>query len=114
MRAISVALLLIVLPAPAFTQDEPRGNPSAGKPLYDTLGCASCHGFEGQGSRDGPKLNPPPTYPVTLLQMRMPRDLMPPYREAIVSDQQVADLHAYMASFPKPPDPNAIRILREN
>jgi mono/diheme cytochrome c family protein len=78
------------------------------------MGCASCHGYEGQGSRDGPKLNPPPAYPVTLLQLRQPRDLMPAYREQILSEQQAADLFVYMTSFPKPADPKTIRLLQEN
>lgn len=114
MRPILIALLLACVPVSAIAQDEPRGNAVSGKHLFDVLGCASCHGYEGQGSRDGPKLNPPPAYPVTLLQLRMPRDLMPPYREGLVADQQVADLYAYMSSFPKPPDPKTIRLLQEN
>jgi mono/diheme cytochrome c family protein len=114
MRALSFALLIACVPVGALSQDEPRGNAANGKQLFDIMGCASCHGYEGQGSRDGPKLNPPPAWPVTLLQMRMPRDLMPAYREVLVSDQQVADLYAHMLSFPKPLDPATIRILREN
>jgi mono/diheme cytochrome c family protein len=114
MRVLFLTLVLAAVPCLGFAQDEPRGNAANGKHLFDAMGCASCHGYEGQGSRDGPKLNPPPAWPVTLLQMRMPRDLMPAYRETLVSDQQVADLYAHMMSFPKPPDPNSIRLLREN
>ena len=114
MRALIFALVVASAPVLALAQDEPRGNAANGKHLFEVMGCGSCHGYEGQGSRDGPRLNPPPAYPVTLLQMRMPRDLMPPYREANVSDRQVADLYAYMITFPKPPDLNTIRLLREN
>jgi mono/diheme cytochrome c family protein len=114
MRAILLSFVFATLPLGASAQDEPKGNPTSGKRLFDVMGCGSCHGYEGQGSRDGPKLNPPPAFPVMLLQLRMPRDLMPPYRENLLSDQQAADLQAHMLSFPKPADPNTIRILREN
>jgi mono/diheme cytochrome c family protein len=105
--------LLFALPN-AVAQETPRGDGANGKALYASMGCGSCHGYEGQGSRDGPKLNPPPAFEVTLLQLRQPRDLMPPYREAILSDKQAADLFTYMTSFPKPPDVKAIRLLQEN
>ena len=114
MRAGLLALIFVAAPALALAQDEPKGNAANGKQLYGSMGCGSCHGYEGQGSRDGPRLNPPPAFPVTLLQLRMPRDLMPPYRESILSEQQAADLFTHMMSFPKPPDPATIRILREN
>ena len=112
MRAL--ALGLIIAAAPALAQEEPRGNEASGKELYASMGCGSCHGYEGQGSRDGPRLNPPPAFPVMLLQLRMPRDLMPPYRENILTEQQAADLQAHMMSFPKPPDVSTIRLLQEN
>ena len=113
MRAALLLLLTITAPALAMAQ-EPKGNAVSGKELYASMGCGSCHGYEGQGSRDGPRLNPPPAFPVMLLQLRMPRDLMPPYRESILTEQQAADLQAHMMSFPKPPDLSTIRLLREN
>ena len=114
MRAFFLALLVTAFPALAIAQQEPRGNEASGKELYASMGCGSCHGYEGQGSRDGPRLNPPPAFPVMLLQLRMPRDLMPPYRESILTEQQAADLQAHMMSFPKPPDVSTIKLLREN
>jgi len=114
-RNILFAFILTAVPLIAAAQDQaPRGDTDNGKHLFDTLGCGACHGYEGQGSRDGPRLNPPPSYPVTLFQLRQPRDLMPPYREQIVSDQDASDLFAYMMSFPQPPDPTTIRLLQEN
>ena len=114
MRVLYLALMVAAAPAVASAQDEPRGNATSGKQLYASMGCGSCHGYEGQGSRDGPRLNPPPAFPVMLLQLRMPRDLMPPYRESILTEQQAADLQAHMMSFPKPPDLSTIRLLQEN
>ena len=108
------ALLLVVSPALAQGQGEPAGNLDNGKRLYDSFGCATCHGGEGQGSRDGPRLNPAPAIEPMLLQLRQPRDLMPRYQASLLSDQEVADIHAYMSSFPPGPDPKTIRLLTEN
>ena len=82
--------------------------------MFDAIGCYSCHGFVGQGSRDGPRLTPVIPYEALLLQVRTPRAEMPPFREKILSNQQVADIYAYLASLPKPPDPKTVRLLREN
>ena len=113
---ILLGLLLVASPLNVAAQENApmAGDVVHGKQLFDTLGCGACHGYEGQGSRDGPRLNPPPAFPVTLLQMRQPRDLMPPYREVIVSDQDVADIQAYMTRFPAPPDPETIPLLQNN
>ena len=36
---------------------------------------------------------------------------MPPYREAILPDDDLADIYAYLQSIPKPPDLKSISIL---
>ena len=38
---------------------------------------------------------------------------MPPYREAILSNADLAEIHAYLASIPKPADPNSIPLLKQ-
>jgi mono/diheme cytochrome c family protein len=115
MRKVLFSLLLFSVPLGAAAQDgAPPGDPAHGKEIFDSFGCGACHGYEGQGSRDGPRLNPPPPFPVVLLQLRQPRNLMPPFREQIVSDQDAADIYAYMSGFPAPLDPDTIRLLQEN
>jgi hypothetical protein len=37
---------------------------------------------------------------------------MPPYKEAILSDQEAADIVAYLASLPRPPDHKSIPLLQ--
>ena len=95
-----------------FAQEAPRGDAAAGKQLFAEKGCYSCHGFVGQGSREGPRLTPPLAYPAFVAQLRTPRLIMPPYVESVVSDKQAADLHAYLASQPKPPDPKTLDLLK--
>src|SRR5579872_1311869 len=100
----TTALVGLALASPALAQDAPRGDPQAGKILFQSKGCYSCHGFVGQGSREGPRLVPVIAFPAFLAQLRTPRAIMPPYEEALVSDKQAADLHAYLQSQPAPPD----------
>jgi ubiquinol-cytochrome c reductase cytochrome c subunit len=37
---------------------------------------------------------------------------MPPYREKILSDADLADIHAYLQSIPAPAKPETIPLLR--
>jgi len=108
-----LALALVALPVAASAQDAPRGDPVAGKQLFDSKACYSCHGYVGQGSREGPRLAPPMAFPAFLAQLREPRAIMPPYKEAILSDQQAADIVAYLASLPRPPDPKSVPLLQQ-
>ena len=112
MKTIVALVAAVLVSAPAFAQDEPRGNAQTGKQLFADKGCYSCHGFVGQGSREGPRLTPPLAYPAFIAQLRTPRAIMPPYEAALVSDQQAADIHAYLASQPKPPDPKSVKLLQ--
>jgi ubiquinol-cytochrome c reductase cytochrome c subunit len=105
------AALSAALAFSAAAQNAPRGNVANGKALYVSTGCYQCHGYAGQGGAAGPKLNPPTPWDPWLLQLRMPRFVMPPYAAAVLSDQQAADIYAYTATFPPPPDPSTIRIL---
>ena len=113
MKRLLVLLALVALPAAAFAQDAPRGNPATGKQLFDSKACYSCHGYVGQGSREGPRLAPPMPFPAFVAQLREPRGIMPPYKEAILSDQQAADIVAYLASLPRAPDPKSIPLLQQ-
>ena len=96
----------------ASAQEEPKGNAQTGKQLFEEKGCYSCHGFVGQGSREGPRLTPALAYPAFVAQLRTPRAIMPPYTAALVTDQQAADMHAYLAGLPKPPDPKSVKLLQ--
>ena len=113
MNRFVLALTLVALPVAASAQDAPRGDPVAGKQLFEAKTCYACHGYVGQGSREGPRLAPPLAFPAFLAQLREPRAIMPPYKEAILSDQQAADIVAYLASLPRPPDPKSVPLLQQ-
>jgi len=109
---LSVIAGLLVATSAFAQSDAPRGDAGSGKQLFATKGCYSCHGFVGQGSREGPRLTPPMAYAAFVAQLRTPRLIMPPYVEAVVSDSQAADIYTYLANVPKPPDPKTIDLLK--
>jgi ubiquinol-cytochrome c reductase cytochrome c subunit len=103
----------MALPAGALAQDgAPRGNAENGKRLFDTKTCYACHGYVGQGSREGPRIAPPMPFAAFVAQLREPRGIMPPYKEALLSEQEAADIVAYLASLPRAPDYKSIPLLR--
>jgi len=91
----------------------PGGDVEKGKTLYRTSGCYECHGTVAQGSpRTGPMLLTPRPFEGFLRQLRRPSAEMPPYLEKVLSDQQVADIFAFIQTLPKPVDYKTIKILQ--
>jgi mono/diheme cytochrome c family protein len=107
-----VVACVTVAAGSAIAQEAPRGNVATGKALYESAGCYQCHGYVGQGGAAGPRLIPALAFEPFELQLRMPRFVMPPYREAVLTQQQVADIYAYVVTFPKPADPKTIPLLQ--
>jgi mono/diheme cytochrome c family protein len=102
-------------PKPAATQESkaPAGNVENGQKLYRTSGCYECHGTVAQGSpRTGPILLTPRPFEGFLRQLRRPSAEMPPYLDKVLSDQQVADIYAFIQTLPKPVDYKTIKILQ--
>ncbi|HUL92355.1 MAG TPA: cytochrome c [Burkholderiales bacterium] len=107
--ARDLLLLAGLLLAPAALA---AGSAEKGKAAYVQHGCWQCHGFMGQGGITGPKLAPNPL-PLEALSafVRNTRGAMPPYQNAILSDADLADIHAYLQSLPKAPDAKSIPLL---
>src|SRR5512143_4304995 len=77
-------------------------NAANGKAVFIKQGCARCHGTDGQGGA-GARLAPnPPTAAAIIKYVRNPAGAMPPYRNQ-VSDAELTDIQAYLASIPAPP-----------
>jgi mono/diheme cytochrome c family protein len=111
----SVALSAQQSPA-ATTADAPqaaaKGNVENGKALYVKIGCYACHGYAGQGGA-GARLAPNPiALPAFTRYIRRPTNVMPPYTEKLATDQQLADIHAYLTTLPPRPDPATIPLLQ--
>ena len=69
---------------------------------------------KGQGGVAGRTLAPNPL-PFEALQnfVRTTNRNMPPYREEILSNDDLADIYAYLQSIPKGPDPKSIPLLNQ-
>jgi ubiquinol-cytochrome c reductase cytochrome c subunit len=81
----------------------PSDNVENGRKLYEQFGCYTCHGRLGQGSAAGPRLGPRPVAEAALIAyVRKPSGQMPPFTEKVISDAQLSDIRAYLASVPEP------------
>ena len=85
-----------------------------GKQLFVKHGCWQCHGFVGQGGLAGPALMPE-VMPLEAMVnfVRNSARAMPPYKEAILPDADMKEIHAYLVSIPKPADPKSIPLLAQ-
>jgi mono/diheme cytochrome c family protein len=96
--------------------DTPKGDPTRGKAAYLKNGCHTCHGTAGQGGDRGsggrlaPNVFP---WEGFLHQVRRPREAMPRYPAEFVSDQDLADMHAYLTSIKPGPKAADIPLLKE-
>ena len=100
-------------PAPGVAPAAPAGNAANGKKIFSSYGCYQCHGFEAQGGA-GARLAPRPiAFTAFSKYVRQPTGEMPPYTAKVVSDQQAADLYAFLQSLPKPPAVESIPLLKQ-
>lgn len=110
MKAMIVAIVLTG--TLAFAQ-APAGDAAKGKALFMKNGCYECHGTVGQGGT-GPKLAPKPLPAAGLTAyVRKPAGQMPPYTAKVMSDGDLADVRAYLATVPEPPPVKNIPSLNQ-
>jgi len=96
-------------PAPA-----PAGDAETGRKLYVSYGCYQCHGYEGQGGVAGPRLAPRALpFAGFARYVRRPANQMPPYTEKVVSDAELAHIHAFLTSRPAPAPVQSIPLLQK-
>lgn len=101
--------------APAPTGGESlTGNADDGKRLFTSYGCYECHGRQGAGAAIAPRIGPPAiSFAAVLRYVRAPTGQMPPYTAKVVSDQDLADIYAYLKSFPPPAPASSIPLLNQ-
>ena len=105
----NLVLIAGLLIAPAALA---AGSAEKGKAAFVKHGCWQCHGYVGQGGVTGPRLAQTKLSVEALgAFVRNTRGGMPPYQKAILSDADLADIHAYLQSVPKPPDYKTIPLL---
>src|ERR1700733_8828501 len=100
-----------------LAQDAPKGDAGNGKRLYLADGCFTCHGRAGQG---GAYNGPAPSLAKTDMpfdgfkaQLRDPANDMPAYSAAVLSDQEIADMYAFVQSLPGARSAKDISILND-
>jgi len=104
--------VLGLLASGAVLAQDNAGDSVRGEMLYESTGCYECHGFVGQGGAPGPAIAPPMAFEPFVFQLRQPRQVMIPYSETVLSDQDAADIYAYLSSLPPPADPASIPLLQ--
>lgn len=111
MRTLAVMFVVSVNTLSVAAQTAPAGSVEKGRATMVKVGCAQCHGREGQGSpTTGPRLGPGSMpYAGFSRYVRAPRQQMPPYSDRILSDRDLADIYAFVTSRPKPETPTILR-----
>src|SRR5512132_3507469 len=116
MRKLVSAALLALTASAAFAQDPPPpGSADRGQQAYMKYMCYTCHGTIGQGADrgTGPKIAPGMLpYPAFALQVRTPRLDMPAYRQQFLTDQELADIYAYLGTVKAAPAAKDIPLLK--
>ena len=101
--------------SPGFGAPAPSGDAAKGKANFERVGCWQCHGREGQGGREGPRIAAPVpfAYPALSSFVRTTSGDMPPYTEKVLSNQELIDIYSYLQSIPAPPDHKTIPLLAQ-
>ena len=117
--ALGLVALLSLNLAPIFPQSQkpavPLPKTSAanienGKKAFLAHGCFSCHGYSGEGGRGARLVQSALPFDAFVQLVRQPRRAMPPFANQ-VTDQELADIYAYIKSIPASPDLKNIPLL---
>lgn len=88
----------------------PAGNVENGRKAFIQHGCFSCHGYSAEGGPGARLAQNPIPFQGFVQYVRRPRRSMPPYGTQ-VSDQELADIYAFIKSIPPSPDAKSIPLL---
>ena len=112
LAAVGVAAQGAPAAKPAAQPTAPAGNVQNGGALYKKIGCYQCHGGEAQGGLSGPRIGPA-LFPYARFSdyIRKPTGDMPPYSAKVLTDQQIADIYAWVNARPRPPAVNSLPQL---
>jgi len=100
--SLLVLILLLGLTVSFALAAPPAQDPANGQTLWQENLCKNCHGEAGEGMWAGPLAGSDKTAEEWISQVRSPRNRMPTFSEEKVSDQAIADMHAYLITLAKP------------
>jgi mono/diheme cytochrome c family protein len=110
------AFLQSANPAPPSNLSALTGKAQNGSRIYVSYGCYECHGGVGQGAQQtgAPRIGPPVlTLDAFARYIHQPTGNMPPYTSTVVSDQDIADIYAFLKSLPPAPPAKDIPLLNQ-
>lgn len=86
--------------------------PSAlkGREIFHRVGCYECHNYQGQGGV-GPRVSDV-AFERLKSYVRNANGNMPPYGPAVLSDDDIVDIYAYLRSIPKAPAADSIAAVK--
>ena len=114
MRYLFPAVVAVLFCVVASNPAAAAGNAEKGKNLYVQHGCWQCHGYAGQGGAAGKTIAPKPMpFEAFAVFVRNSNGAMPPYQKAVLSDADLADIHAYLQSIPAAKDYKSIPLLNQ-
>jgi mono/diheme cytochrome c family protein len=115
MAAVVIAAASLATSSAFAAQAAPQGDAAKGKANFERVGCWQCHGHQGQGGREGPRIaDPVPlAWPALQAWVRTTSGDMPPYTPKVLPDQDLIDIYAYLQSVPKSPDFRSIPLLSQ-
>ena len=115
MKAICfVTMILTAAVTLAQTQPDKAGSQDNGKRLFLRDGCWECHGYAGQGSRDGVRIASTALSAAQFTRyIRRPAGAMPAYIDKVLSDSEAVDIWTYLKAFPAPKPAKDIPLLNE-
>ena len=108
-------LLLLVVSAMTALAQTKEGDTANGKRLFERNGCYQCHGYVGQGGSAGARLAQTrlPLVAFTAYVRNPASGGMPPFRAKVMTDQELADVYAYIKTFPEPKAAKDIPLLNQ-
>ncbi len=112
---LTFAIFGIAALAQTKTADAKAGDAANGKRLFERNGCYQCHGYGGQGGVAGPRLAQTrlPFAAFSAFVRNPPSGSMPPFRAKVMPDQELADVYAYIKTFPEPKPAKDIPLLNQ-
>jgi LPXTG-motif cell wall-anchored protein len=106
MRLAGLALIALsvwlALPVGSVVHADPAFDAAEGKKVWDAKSCKSCHGANAEGGRARALANYEKTANDIITQVRAPRNAMPAYSAAQISDDELKHLFDYLKTLTPP------------
>ena len=120
MKIVLLLIAAIMAQAPAQNSNAPAGpagpagDARRGEGYYMKYGCWECHGYTGQTGNGARLVSTALNANGFMNYIRNPRtNQMPLYSSKVISDQDAADLFAYIKTFKRPPEAKDIPLLQQ-